>query len=53
MGCFSYKIRSKKKLTEYNIFVKEELTKLKEKNPNIDTKILMIEIDKLWKEINK
>ena len=43
-------VKKEKKLSDYNIFMREELAKLKEKNPSLNARILMSEVAKLWKE---
>lgn len=39
-----------KKLTEYNIFVKENMEKVKKENPKMTNNERMIHIGKLWRE---
>ena len=39
-----------KKLTEYNIFVKENMEKVKKENPNMSNNERMTHIGKLWRE---
>ena len=43
-------VKKEKKLSDYNIFMREELAKLKEKNPSLNARTLMSEVAKLWKE---
>ena len=43
-------VKKEKKLSAYNIFMREELAKLKEKNPSLNARTLMTEVAKLWKE---
>ena len=45
--------KTKKKPTIYNLFVKENMSKLKETNPDLSRQDLMREIGKLWKETKK
>ena len=45
--------KTKKKPTIYNLFVKENMSKLKETNPDLSRQDLMREIGKLWKKQKK
>ena len=42
--------KKENKLSDYNIFMREKLAKLKEKNPSLNARTLMTEVAKLWKE---